>query len=568
MMMNRFLPLAIFLIYCLIFPACESTPENTAPATAVDGGLVEIAALSGLDVIHEPAVDSSYFMPEIIGPGVTVFDYDNDGDLDIYLVNGQFRNPQNDAPPVQNRLFRQEADGRFTDVTAASGLGDEGYGMGAAAGDIDNDGDLDLYVSNYEADALYENNGDGTFRNISTAAGISNKRWACSVAFMDIDLDNYLDIYITNYLDFDPCVICTFRDGRPEYCAPSAHKGVADVLYRNNGDGSFTDISVTSGIDAIIKKGLGVIATDVNEDGYPDIYVANDGEENLLWLNAKDGTFKESGLLMGVALNTMGNREAGMGLALGDVNNDLQFDIYVTHVENESNTLYMSQGESGFKDNSRQAGFEKTALLPFTGFGSGFADLDHDGNLDLVIGNGRINRGKAIRQSGRKYWEPYKESNLIFNGDGTGKFRNITSRFSEFSETVDISRGVALGDMDNDGDVDFLIANTGGPLRYYRNDMPKKGNSLLITAWDPALNRAAVGAVITLRSGDWESRHQVNPYYSYLGSNDFRVHVGIGEHEAVEAVIVKWPGGGTESFGPREANQHIVLEKGSGISAF
>ncbi|RME29286.1 MAG: VCBS repeat-containing protein, partial [Candidatus Zixiibacteriota bacterium] len=322
------------------------------------GGIFpDITARVGLRFVHNPGVDGSYYMPESIGSGGAFLDYDNDGDLDIYLINGNWHGEQAASrPPLRNRLFRQEARGTFVDVTEASGLGDTGYGMGVAVGDIDNDGDVDVYITNVGPDKLYRNNGDGTFTDISATAGIANPEWGCSAVFFDYDLDGFLDIYVTNYVAYDPTVVCTDRAGRPDYCGPGGFDGTPDVLYHNNGDGTFTDVSVASGIAAGASKGLGVVSADFNEDGYPDLYVANDGEPNHLWINRKNGTFVDRAPELGAAVNEMGQAEAGMGIALGDINGDLYPDLFVTHLRTETNTLYRSLGGRGFADETTAAG--------------------------------------------------------------------------------------------------------------------------------------------------------------------------------------------------------------------
>lgn len=306
-----------------------------------------------LNFVHDPGVDDSYFMPESIGSGGAFLDYDNDGDLDIYLVNGagHGKNHTSDLP-LRNRLFRQEQDGTFVDVTESSGVGDTGYGMGVAVGDIDNDGDVDVYVTNDGPDALYLNNGDGTFTDISRVAGIGNPDWGCSVVFFDYNLDGFLDIYVTNHVAHDILVVCTDRAGRPDYCGPAEFQGVPDVLYRNNGDGTFADLSVTSGIAKGSSKGLGVVSADFNGDLYPDIYVSNDGEANNLWINRRYGTFQDQALAMGAALNQLGRAEAGMGIALGDVENDADLDLFITHLRTESNTFYRNAEDYGFQDDT------------------------------------------------------------------------------------------------------------------------------------------------------------------------------------------------------------------------
>ncbi len=560
------MPRNYFVALCLIlglFNCTRTEKENIFDPPSANA-LTEVTQAAGIHFVHDPGVDSSYFFPECMGPGSAFFDYDNDGDQDIYFINGGNHTAKQPEHQSRNRLFRQEADGRFTDVTEESLLGDTGYGMGVAVGDIDNDGDLDVYLTNYGPDALYLNNGNGTFTNITRPAGVDNPYWGCSVIFFDYDLDGFLDIYVTNYVDLDPSVQCTDPAGRPEYCGPETYPGMADILYHNNGNGTFTDVSLKSRIGQVKKKGLGVVATDVNDDGYPDVYVANDGEENLLWINQKDGTFRDQALLLGVAVNQLGKPEAGMGIALGDANRDERLDFFITHFDGESNTLYQNGGLMGFQDVTRESGLETFDILPYTSFGVGFADLDLDGFLDIIIGNGRVARASRPVQDTHDYWAPYGEPNLIFRGTGNGRFENVSTQYPSFCQLRETTRGVAFADIDNDGDMDILLNNCGGPARLYRNDLDKKGNWLMITAYDPALKRIPVGTKITVIAQNIRLLHQVNPGYSYLCSNDYRVHFGLGAVQKIDRILVEWPGNKKEVFTGVKVNQHITLRKGSG----
>jgi hypothetical protein len=518
-----------------------------------------------LNFLHDAGVDSSYFMPESIGSGGAFLDYDNDGDLDIYLVNGAWHSKTKiESQPLKNRLFRQKKDGTFVDVTESSGLGDSGYGMGVAVGDIDNDGDVDVYLTNYGPDALYRNNGDGTFTEITDEAGIHNPKWGSSVIFLDYNLDRFLDIYVTNYVAYDPLVVCTDRAGRPDYCGPAGFPGVPDVLYRNNRDGTFTDVSVRSGIAKGSSKGLGVVSADFNEDGYPDVYVANDGEPNHLWINQRDGTFQDQALLLGAALNELGRAEASMGIALGDIDNDTDLDLFMTHLREESNTFYRNSSDYGFQDDTAPAGLAGISL-PYTGFGTGFFDYDHDGDLDLALVNGRVTRGPLLTQAKCVgYWDPYAEPNLLFENDGTGRFRSIDRLTEAFCSRIENSRGLAFGDVDNDGDIDLLVTNEGGRARLYRNDVRDKGHWLMIRAIDPEVKRDAVGAKITVAAGERRLVRLVAPGYSYLCSNDPRVHFGLGAEDSVDQILIQWPDGKTETFPGTAADQMITLKKGEG----
>lgn len=555
---------SLFLVLGCGLPESARDGVRGAPAVALFRDITDEVKL---DFVHDPGVDGSYYMPESIGSGGGFLDYDNDGDLDIYLVNGARRGAaEPDRPPIRNRLFRQADDGTFVDVTESSGLGDTGYGMGMAVGDIDNDGDLDVYVTNVGPDALYRNNGDGTFSNLSKAAGIENPHWGTSALFFDFDLDGFLDIYVANYVALDTSIVCTDRAGRPDYCGPAGFRGAPDVLYRNNGNGTFADVSVVSGIASGASKGLGVASADFNGDLYPDLYVANDGEANHLWINRGKGTFEDRALILGAAVNALGQAEAGMGIALNDIDNDADFDLFVTHLRGESNTFYRNAGIHGFQDDTSLAGLAGPSF-PYTGFGTGFVDYDHDGDLDLAVVNGRVTRGALLTQTEPAgYWDSYAEPNLLFKNDGQGRFRDVSALAAAFARTVENSRGLALGDLDNDGDVDLLVTNEGGRARLLRNNGEEKGHWLMIRAVDPALRRDAIGAEVTVVVGEKRFHRLIAPGYSYLSSNDPRAHFGLGGATAVDQIQVQWPDGETETFLGVAADQIITLEKGHGTS--
>jgi hypothetical protein len=537
----------------LILSACNNGESKQS--------MTEITAEVNLDFIHDPAVDGTYYMPESIGSGGAFLDYDNDGDLDIYLLNGQHRD---DTKSLKNHLFRQEANGTFFDVSEISGLGDRGYGMGVAVGDIDNDGYVDVYISNAGPDALYRNNGDGSFSNITTTSGIHNPDWGISVTFLDYNLDNYLDIFIANYVDFDTSVICTDRVGKQDYCGPQGFKGYADRLFRNNGDLTFTDVSQEAGIADQPSAGLGVLSADFNNDSYPDIYVSNDRKFNHLWLNQKDGTFKDHAFMLGAAINGLGMAEASMGITLGDTDNDGDFDLFLTHFRGETNTFFRNSGDIGFQDETTPAALAVISL-PFTGFGTGFFDYDHDGDLDLAIVNGRVIRGPVLtNQTPVDYWDHYAEPNLFFENTGQGRFTNISTSVSSFTERVENSRALIFGDIDNDGDVDFLVTNEGGQARLYRNDKEKSGGWLVVRAIDPILNRDMYCAKITVYTDYGTFIRLINAGYSFCSSNDPRAHFGLGDSQYIEKIRIDWPGGRSDIYTDIKLNQTIVLHKSSG----
>ncbi len=537
---------------------------NSSNSSSSKGYFTDITEKSGLKFVHDPAVDGSYFYPEVMSAGGGFLDYDNDGDLDIFLVNGQ-RHGTNQGGRLKNRLFRQGRLGNFDDVTEeAFGNAATGYGMGIAVGDLENDGDVDLYVTNFGPDQLFQNNGNGTFSDITKKAGINNPGWGSSAIFLDFDRDGFLDLYVANYVVFDPAVFCTDKVGRRDYCGPQGFRGEPDQLYRNNVNGTFTDVSLKSEIGKASWKGLGVLSADFNNDLYPDIYVANDGEPANLWVNQRDGTFKDLGMVLGAAVNALGQPEAGMGVASGDADGDADFDLFKTHLRNETNTFYRHMGQIGFQDDTAVSNLGPPSL-PYTGFGTGFFDYDQDGDLDLAVVNGRVTRGPLLLQKNSPdYWDDYAEPNLLFENDGTGHYRNVSDLAGEFTSEIENSKGLSFGDIDNDGDIDLLITNGGGPARLHRNDVSSKGHWLIVRA--KAWNRDAIGAVVSIHVSGQRIKRLVQPGYSYLSSNDPRAHFGLASATSVDEITVLWPDGKTEIFPGVKADQIVTVEKGKGKS--
>jgi hypothetical protein len=517
---------------------------------------VDVTEAVGLDFVHDAGEKGDYLLPEITGAGAAFLDYDGDGDLDVYLLQSGGGKP--------NRLFRQEADGRFSDATEEAGVGDTGYGMGVAVGDVDNDGDVDLYVTNYGPDVLYVNDGKGRFRDATSSFGISESGWSASAAFCDYDADGYLDLYVTQYVDYDPVKECTRADGSRDYCSPQVFPGVSDVLYHNEWGKGFRDVSARSGIRRAKAPGLGVVCADLDDDGKLDFYVANDGEANQLWLNQGDGTFVDDAFVLGVALDGAGKPEASMGIAVGDVDLDSDLDLFMTHIENQTNTLYVNDGGIGFEDRTTAMGLAAPSLSR-TGFGAGLFDYDHDGDLDLAVVNGRIQRQPPLPGAAMSpYWNAYAEPNQILRNDGTGKFTEASAEGGDFSRPVEVSRGLAFGDYDSDGDVDLLVANTSARARLYRNDVEKKGDWLIVRAYEPELRRASPGARVTVVAGGRKIVRLAMPGESFLSSNDPRAHFGIPEGARIESIEVVWPDGVRERFAGVEMNQPITLSKGAG----
>jgi enediyne biosynthesis protein E4 len=548
--------------------------EATVPAEPDAAGPVwfqDVTDDVGLSFTHDAGpTDGKYFLPQIMGSGAALFDFDGDGRLDVYLL-------QNGGPgsPATNRLFRQGADGRFTDVSAGSGLDVAGHCMGVAVGDVNNDGRPDVLLTFYRGVRLFLNNGDGTFTDVTREAGLDSPFWGTSAAFFDYDRDGWLDLVVVNYVDYDPSVHCTDAGGRPSYCHPSTFYGTVATLYHNRGPAPdargpsvrFEDVTLGSGLGRLPGPGLGVTCADFDGDGWPDVLVANDDKPNRLWINQHDGTFKEEAHVRGLALSATARAEGNMGIALGDVDGDGRFDVFITHLSEETHTLWVQRPGGTFQDRTTAAGLAGPRWRG-TGFGTVLADFDHDGALDLAVVNGRVSRGRpADNPALAPYWREYAERNQLFANDGAGRFTDVSPHNAPFCGSARVSRGLAVGDVDGDGALDLLVTTVAGPARLYRNVAPKRGHWLLVRAVDPALRRDAYGATITVQAGGHRRVASVNPAQSYLCSNDPRVHFGLGPADWVESIGVAWPDGSAEVFAGRAADQGVTLRKGEGRPA-
>ena len=532
----------------------------------------DVSAETGLNFRHYNGSTGQYYLCEIMGAGAALFDYDGDGDLDVFLLQGGVLDPK--AGPSRSprqfsaRLFRNELKpkGRleFTDVTTQAGVGYQGYGMGVAVGDYDNDGDLDLYVTGFGSNVLYRNNGDGTFTDVTRQAGVDDARWSTSAAFLDYDRDGKLDLFVTNYIAFTVAnnKVCHDPVGERDYCRPSAYAPVPARLFHNEGNGKFIDVTEAAGISKAYGPGLGVVCADFNGDGWVDIYVANDGAANLLWINKGNGTFEESGLLSGAAYADDGVARAGMGVAAEDFDNDGDEDLLVSNLRREGATLFRNGGNGLFSDASAQFGLARATFL-YTGFGLGWFDLDNDGYLDLFVANGAVNILEELR--GTPF--PYHQKNQLFLNMAGQRFREITDEAGPALKLSDVSRGAAFGDIDNDGDIDVLVTNNNGPARLLLNQLKSSNHWLSVRLEGVKDNRSGIGARVgVLRQGQkilWRRAHSDG---SYLCASDLRVHFGLGRDPSLEAVIVQWPNGTREAWNDIHADRFVTLRQGSGSS--
>ncbi len=545
----------------LLFQGCGA---DLSPGE--QGLLRDITSEAGLPVADRDWPDGVYQTPEIMQGGVGLFDADGDGDLDLLHV--RVPPPGAAEQTISNRMYRQEPDGHFADVTEEAGLQEPGYGQGLAVGDTDNDGDLEVYVTNYGPDAFYLNAGDGRFTNAAREAGFRGDAWSTSAAFCDYDGDGFQDLYVAHYLRYDPGKRCTAPGGRREYCGPLSFTGAPDTLYHNEGDGTFSDRTREAGIvlpqEGARGMGLGVVWTDLTQDGRPDIFVANDAQANQLWVNRGDGTFADEAVARGVAFDRSGRPEANMGIAVGDGNLDGFLDLLVTHLWQENNRLYAGTNGPLFRDFTVESRLSRYDLER-TGFGCAFIDLDHDSDLDLAVVNGGVKRRPRLPGAPEGFWGDYAEPNELFENDGSGVFTLVDGKAGRFAAEVDVSRGLACGDIDSDGDLDLVVSNVDNSLRLYRNDAPAEGSHWLLVR---ALTRGrdALGAQLWLHAGGRQFRGLALAGSSYCSSNDPRAHFGLGSLATVDGIDVLWPDGQRESFPGCEADREITLRQGEGRS--
>ena len=563
----------------LLVTACrtEETPPSQPPAPGVAPAILrDVSATVGLDFVHHNGMSGRKYFVEMTGAGGAFVDYDNDGDLDLYLVQGGPIGPTPEATtqhPYRDRLYRNDldtaADGTpvlaFTDVTEASGIKAIGYGMGIATGDVDNDGDADLYVTNWGPNQLWRNNGDGTFTDATQPGITDDDRWSTSAAFLDYDRDGWLDLMVVNYVAYSlanehPCY--TTRSGRRDYCGPQSYAAEPDRLLHNQGNGTFEDLTVPLGMARTYGAGLGVVTADFNEDGWPDLYVANDGMDNQLWINEAGQRFENQAVLSGTAVNMQGNAEASMGVVAADFNGDGREDLFMTHLNGETNTLYANLGDGLFEDRSRATRLGP-ASWPYTAFGTGALDYDNDGWLDLFIANGEVRIIPAQADQGDPL--PLKQPNQLFRNLGNGRFEEVTGWGGDETDRAEVSRGAAFGDVDNDGDTDVLLLNNNAPARLLINEAGQAASWIGLHLLGEA-GRTVVGARAALVRADgttlWRRSHTDG---SYCAAHDPRVLFGLGRDAGYEHIQITWPDGTVEQWKGLAPGTYHTLTKGYGL---
>ena len=553
--MGKFTLLAPIVVLSLTLPFGfqQDRPTNVQ--------FTEIAAQAGITFKHVFSPEKKYIVESMSG-GVALFDYDNDGYLDIYFVNSLTVDLAAKHQKTKSALYHNNGDGTFTDVTDKAGVGDVGFGMGVAVGDYNNDGFDDLYVTCLGRNHLFKNNGNGTFTDVTNKAGVGDPRWSTGAAFLDYDNDGKLDLFVSNYVDFDLDHLPEFGKGRtcqfkgvPVQCGPRGLPGAGDSLYHNNGDGTFTDVSKKAGVsDPNGYYGLGVICSDFDEDGYVDIFVANDSTPNFLYHNNGDGTFKEIGFTSGTAVNESGSEQGCMGVTVGDYDHDGKLDLFITNFDDEYNILYHNDGHNAFTDVSYTAKLAEVSL-PYVGWGTKFFDYDNDGWLDLFVVNGH-----AYPQR-----DHYRQRELLHHNNRDGTFSEVAAQMGATLMQERVGRGAAFGDIDNDGDIDIVVNDLDGSPQLLRNDGGNSNNSVLIKTVGLNSNRDGIGARVKVVSGDLTQIDEVRSGGSYLSQNDLRLHFGLEKRTTIDLIEVRWPSGVIDKITNLSANRILTIKEGKGV---
>ncbi len=517
----------------------------------------EITREAGIRFTHNNGAYGKKYLPETMGSGCAFVDYDSDGWLDIFLVNGMDW-PERKRTVSYSALYRNNRNGTFTDVTRKAGLAVEMYGMGVAAADYDNDGDQDLYVTALGADRLFQNQGNGTFKDVTRAAGLINRDYASSAAWLDFDRDGKLDLFVANYVQWsrEADIFCTLDGKTKSYCTPESYKGLSPRLFKNNGDGAFKDVTQTAQLLDASNKGLGVLVFDYNSDGWPDILLANDTQPNRLWENNKNGTFKEVGVMAGVAFSEDGVARGAMGIDAGDYDQSGHLSVVIGNFSNQMIALYHNEGNGFFIDEAPTSAVGPASLLTLA-FGCFFFDFDLDGHSDIYVANGHVEDDINRVQKKVTYAQPAH----LFQNLGRGQFKHVTTQVGKEFAAPRVGRGAAYGDTDNDGDLDVLVTSCGGPAALFRND---DGNRNVWSAFDlrgTKSNRDGIGAVVKVKAGGLTQTQVVKSGASYCSQSQLRLTFGLGNATRIDEVEILWPSGARQTLRGLAANRvHRITE--------
>ncbi|GAB6166120.1 CRTAC1 family protein [Thermostilla marina] len=551
----------------LVGSGCRRSPSSPAESRRAEGDgpivMVDRTADTGIDFVHTDGSSGRRYIIEPMSAGLALLDYDGDGRVDIYFLNGAplegYRyDPRN---PPRNRLYRNLGNWKFEDVTEQAGVGDTGYGLGVATVDFDNDGDTDIYLNNYGPNVLYRNNGDGTFTDVTTSAGVADGNYVGAGAlFLDIENDGDLDLYVGNYLEFDPSMdVDRMVDGMAHYPSPRDYLPIPDALFRNEGNGTFTDISVASGVAAVAGTAMGMIATDFDNDGDVDVFVLNDVAENFLFVNDGAGHFSEEGVVRGVAYNAYGEENASMGVDAADCDNDGLLDFYMTSYQDELPVYYHNTGDGFFEDVTHLTGAGEN-LYPHVNWGVGLVDFDNDGDVDIFVANGHTEDNIELSSK----MTSWRVRNQILLNDGTGHFADVTDRAGPGMQSVYSSRGTAFDDLDNDGDIDAVIQNSREAPTILENVSRNENHFLFLSLVGRESNRDGVGAHVTVVTGKRRQLRERHAGRGYQSSYGDRLHFGLGEAAIADAIEIRWPSGTVDRLENVPADQWIRIVEGTG----
>jgi enediyne biosynthesis protein E4 len=558
-----------FVLIIILFSFTQIIAQNDDGQKPFPVTFTDIALSAGLtDPTIYGGVEKKKYIIETNGCGVAFFDYDNDGWTDIFIMNGNRLDGFAKGKEPTNHLYHNNKNGTFTDVTDKANLRHTGWGSGVAVGDYDNDGNEDLYLTYWGQNVLYHNNGDGSFTNVTEKSGLKTEgiRWGSGATFIDYDRDGKLDLFVSNYLKFDLASVpeagkganCVWK-GIPVNCGPKGLPTDTNLLYHNNGDGTFTDVSEKSGIAKVTGRySMTAIVTDFNNDGWADIYVACDSTASTLYRNNQNGTFTDVSLETGTAYNEDGNAQAGMGVSIGDYNNDGLPDIFKTHFADDLPVLYRNGGRDFFEDASRLAGFDHTRYVQW---GTGFADFDNDGWADILTATGNVY--PEVEKYFKEY--PHRSPRLVYQNLGNGRFRDVSNVTGTGISEPRSSRGCAFGDFDNDGDVDVLVMNMNEPPLLLQNELKSENNWLSIKLIGTKSNRSAIGSRIVLKNGTQVQSQEVTSQTSYYSHNDFRSHFGLGANKQADSIEIRWANGEIETLKNVATNQFITVKEGAGM---
>ncbi|MEM9531966.1 MAG: CRTAC1 family protein [Pseudomonadota bacterium] len=526
--------------------------------------LTDRTAEAGIRFSHFNGMIGKHHFPEMMGAGVGLLDYDRDGDLDLYLVQGALLDPAHQLEdvlikpegPLLDRLYRNEGNLKFVDVTDEAKIAGTGYGMGVSVADLNNDGWPDLYLSNFGPNQLWLNQGDGTFTDATSEWGAGDDRWTVTAVAFDYDRDGWQDLYLVNYVDYaiKGAKVCRSHSDLPDYCSPQSYKPSSDRLLRNQAGAKFQQVTGRAGMSAA-GPGLGAVAGDFNGDGWPDLYVANDGAANFLWLNQRDGRFIDDALLAGVAVNMAGMAEASMGVDAGDFDGDGDLDLFMTHLDRQTNTLYENDGQGWFLDKTLGTVLGSTSFA-YTGFGTGWFDLDNDGWLDLISANGAV--VDIAEQKAAGVVLPLRQRNQLWRNRGDGRYEDLSGTAGEPFRRARVSRGAAFGDVDNDGDVDVVLTNNAGPAELLINESSNK-NSWIGLVPRTAGGAVALGTQVRLQVDGRTLVRRSRTDGSYVSAHDPRILIGLGSHRGPVAAELRWPDGRTQRIEGLAINQYHEL---------